>query len=170
MRRDCPSGRRPSDRERRAAVRCRSRPVRSRHRCASRGTRWHRPAWCATRGRGSPCGRACFPENASMLLCREGHPGKSVGRRPSTDTGPSKRSPAAAHHRRSAPHTGGTRDPAESSAIERIRFGPGSCPIVARSGAALRGQSPFKSRQGKNPLNSQQQKDLPVGRGPLAGH
>lgn len=115
-------------------------------------------------------GRACHPKNASRLLCRADHPGKSVERRPSIDTGPNTRSPAASHHRRSAPHTGETHDPAGSPAIEKTRFGPGSRTIVVHLRTGFRSQLPFKSRQVQNRRNHQQEKELSTGWISLAGH
>src|SRR5215469_295632 len=77
-----------------------------------------------------PCGRACGPTSAGKLLCLGGYPGKSAGRKPSPDIGPSKKSHAVEHHHRSAPRSDETRDPARSPATERKRFDPGSPAIV----------------------------------------
>jgi hypothetical protein len=127
-----------------------------RRRSASHANHSRRLEWSAPRGRGIPCGRVFRPEIAGMLLCREGHPGKSVGQRPSPDTGPSKRSLAAAHLRHNEPRNGETRDPAGSSSTGRRRSGPDSRTIVARPKTGLRDRSPFKSRQAKCPCNYQQ--------------
>jgi hypothetical protein len=45
----------------------------------------------------NPCDKACRPEIAGRLLCREGRPDSSVGQRPSKDTDPNKKSLAGAH-------------------------------------------------------------------------
>src|SRR5208283_2509262 len=74
-----------------------------------------------------------------MPLYREGHPGKSVGQRPSTSTGPNKRSLVAAHLRSNEQRNGGTHDPAGNSSTGRIRFGPDSRIIVAHPRIGCRG-------------------------------
>jgi hypothetical protein len=106
--------------------------------------------------------QACFyvAKAAPVSLVGEGHRQILI----------TTRNPAAGHHRRSAPHTGETRDPAESPAIERTRFGPRSRTMVARLGAGFQSRLPFKSRQGKNARSPQQKKGLSTGRRSLSGH
>ena len=149
-----PSPRR-SDPTHKAVARCGSEPVRSRRRFASHAPRWRRPAWSAPHVRENPYGRACRPAITDTLLCRANYPGKSVGQRPSTDTGSNKRSLAVEYPRRTEPHNAETHDPAGNSSTGRKRFGPDSHTIVARPRVGVCSQPPFKSRQAKSPLNSQ---------------
>ena len=60
--------------------------------------------------------RACLRKSEGMLLCPEDFPDKSVGRRPSQDTGPNTRVLAAAHCRCSVPRNVDIRNRARNTA------------------------------------------------------
>src|SRR5437660_9189995 len=81
--RPCWSTPSPSFRRRRACAPGQSAGGRTPRKCASRASRWHRPASIAGPARESPCGRASRLAPTGRLRYRAGSLGKSVARTPS---------------------------------------------------------------------------------------
>src|SRR5438105_10816579 len=80
---------------------------------------------------GIPCDRAYSAESEGRLRCRASSRDKSIGQRPSPETGPNKKSSLDRNCRGSELRTSETLCAADARSIARRRFGQDSWAIVA---------------------------------------
>src|ERR1039458_5741918 len=148
------SGRGPrrAARRRRAGARFLLRHGQTRRRCASRVFRWRRPECCAPPCRETPGDRVSRSRIGGRLRCPAGSRGKSVARRPSPSTDPSKKASSAEDDRRNGPRISET--PGEGDGRSTLRKRTGRCAslIVEKRGRGAPAQFSAARSSNRFPL------------------
>src|ERR1022692_5338955 len=124
----------------------------TRRRCASRVFRWRRPECCAPPCRETPGDRVSRSRIGGRLRCPAGSRGKSVARRPSPSTDPSKKASSAEDDRRNGPRISET--PGEGDGRSTLRKRTGRCAslIVEKRGRGAPAQFSAARSSNRFPL------------------